>query len=79
MALALSKTFWLVLARDDYKSASKTAAKAVTLDWETWLAKTVDVDLDIRDKRLGIKYLRKTFDPDLYEKADKHKKEVDFC
>ena len=52
-----------------YKTARKLAAKAVKFDWENWLAKTVDVDLDIRDKWLGIKYLRKTFDPNLYEKA----------
>ena len=61
-------------ARDDYKAACKTAAKAVKKDWEAWLAKTVDVDLDVRDKRLGIKFLHKTFDPNLYEKADKNKK-----
>ena len=33
-----------------YKLARKTSAKAVKTDWENWLAKTVDTDLELRDK-----------------------------
>ena len=32
-----------------YKQARKNSAKAAKKDWETWLAKIVDVDLELRD------------------------------
>ena len=60
------------------KLREKISAKAVKTDWEAWLAKTVDTDLELRDKWLGIKFIRKNHEPKLYEKADRHKNLVDF-
>lgn len=47
-------------------------------DWEAWLAKTVDVDLELRDKWRGIKFIRKNHEPKFYEQANRHKQLVDF-
>ena len=64
--------------RDAYVAARKASAKAVKQDWEKWLAITVDKDLEIRDKWLGIKFIKRNYEPKLYEKVDRHKKLIDF-
>ena len=61
-----------------YKDACKIAKKAIKKDWETWLHTITNEELDIRDKWLGIKFLKKNHQPRLYEKADASKNVLEF-
>jgi len=63
---------------EEYKKASKVAAKAVREDWKKWLAEITDHELDIRDKWLGIKYIKRNYSPKLYEKACHDNKNLPF-
>jgi len=67
------------LARyDDLKAKRKEVRNALKKDWERWLHEITDVDLDIRDKWMGIKFLKTVKAPKLYERADRHGRCVDF-
>ena len=46
-----------------YKKASKEVKRATKKDWEAWLDEMTDKDLDLRDKWLGIRFLKKNMNP----------------
>lgn len=48
----------------------KDVRKSKRKDWKAWVKQSVVDDLDVRDKGLGIKILRKKHAPNLYERAD---------
>lgn len=50
----------------------KKIRKAKRKDWKNWVHSTITEDLDIRDKWMGIKFLKQKFSPALYERADMH-------
>jgi len=60
----------------EFKKASREAKKAVNLDWEKWLGSTMDKDLDLRDKWLGIRFLKKKNESKTYEGSDRFGKQV---
>jgi len=62
----------------EFKQYSKLVAREAKKDWEKWLAEITEKDLDIRDKWLGIKYLKNTRGHKLYERADVRGRVVPF-
>ena len=54
----------------EYKEKQKEVRKAVKTDWQRWLQEITDKDLDVRDKWLGIKYIKRKRAPKLYERAN---------
>lgn len=56
----------------------KDVRKAKRKDWRHWVKQSVDEDMDVRDKWLGIKFLKKKHAPNLYERADMHGNTVNF-
>jgi len=64
---------------NELKQKQKHVRKALKHDWEQWLQNITDVNLDIRDKWLGIKYLKTVKNRKLYERADIHGQNVDFA
>ena len=66
--------------RNGYKQAAKEAQRSVKKDWNNWLHNITDAELDVRDKWLGIKYIKNTHAPKLYEKANRGcNKQLDFA
>lgn len=54
----------------------KKVRRAKRKDWRAWVKASVTEDMDVRDKWLGIKYLKQKFAPNLYERADRFGKTV---
>ena len=46
--------------------------RACNADWSRWLSEILDTDVNIRDKLLGIEYVKQQILPKLYERADMH-------
>ena len=62
----------------EYKAKCKEVRKAVRKDWEKWLAEITDTELDIRDKWLGIKFLKRPKQTNLFERSNLQGQSVDF-
>ena len=52
--------------------------KATNADWLKYTQAITDVDLDIREKWLGIKFLKKSHRPKLFEKKDRFGRALNF-
>ena len=61
-----------------FKQISREVKKATKHDWESWLANITDKELDLRDKWLGIRFLKNKFAHKTYERADRFGKQVNF-
>ena len=55
---------------DELQGVIKLARKSKRKDWRTWVHKSVTKQLDIRDKWMGIKYIKQKHSPNLYEQAN---------
>ena len=62
----------------EFRKISKEVKTAAQNYWEQWLANIKDKDLDLRDKRLGIKFLKSKYAAKTYERADRPGKQVGF-
>ena len=56
-----------------FKDLSKKVKKSVKHDWELWLAGITDKELDVRDKWLGIRFLKKRFQSKTFDLVDEYK------
>ena len=63
---------------EEHKQMCKRVRKATKQDWETWLGQMTDKDLDLRDKWLGIRFLKKQHSRKTYECADRFGRQVGF-
>ena len=54
---------------EDYRSKNKEVRRATKQDWHKWLQNITDAELDLRDKWLGIKYIKQKKAPKLFERA----------
>jgi len=64
--------------KDEFKVKCKEVRKAIRSDWHQWLSEITDAELDIRDKWLGIKYLKRTKQANLFERSNLQGQSVDF-
>ena len=69
--MELIKKKHAVLRRNDpneYRIICRAVKQSTKRDWENWLSQITDQDLDLRDKWLGIRFLKKKFDSKTYER-----------
>ena len=56
----------------------KDVRRSKRKDWKSLVKQSVTEDMDVRDKWLGIKFLKKKHAPNLYERADMNGRTVNF-